>query len=127
MEVDANNSEFTGRLSSLGSVLDLITEGEISIATPWSLLSKNSDNNDLLEYQTTGKKSSPSASGNSGLIDMKITLDSSKRLITSVSIKSPQDTKWSLIDFQYDEINDIESLKNFPMDYKKIDPNNRND
>lgn len=124
VEMSATDPKSTYILSlyKVASILDPIIQGETPTATPWTILPQKSDNKDILEYQTIGRKFISYLPGNADLMDIKITLDSGKALITSVTMKSTKDTNWNSMNFQYEEINNIESIKNFPMDYKKVDP-----
>lgn len=122
MNLDDPRSTYMLSLYKASSILDPILQGETPTAPSWSLVPQNSDNNDILEYQTTGRKLIAYLPGNADLVDIKIILDSSKGLISSASIKAPKDKDWNMVDFQYEELSNIESFKKFPTDYKKVDP-----
>lgn len=122
MGLDESRATYILELYKVGSILDPILQGESPAATPWTLISQNSVNKDAREYQTTGRKFVSYVPGSKGLVDIRVTLDIQTGLITTASIKSPQDQNWNPVHFQYEEVNDIQSLKNFPRDYKKVSP-----
>lgn len=122
MNMDDPKSTYVLSLYKVGSILDPILQGETPTAPPWSLVSQGSANKDILEYQTMGRKFIAYLPGNIDLVDIKILLDTNTGLISSASIKAPKDKDWNMVDFQYEELNNIEAFKKFPMDYKKVDP-----
>lgn len=122
MNIDDPQSTFLLPTYKVSSVFDPILEGETPTATPWTLASKGSADKNVIEYETKGRKlMSYLLPGNASLVDIKLTLNTQTSLITSISMKSDKDLGWHLVEFQYEEIKDIESLKTFPRDYKKVD------
>lgn len=123
-EMDLNNQKSTYLLSiyKVASILDPIMQGETPDATTWSPIAQKSEDKNLLEYQTSGRNFISYTPGTSFLIDIKLALDSRTGLITSISIKSAKDPNWITTNFEYEEVDNIDSFINFPADYKKIDP-----
>ncbi len=124
VEMDLANPQSTYIISlyKVGSILDPILQRETPNATPWSLVSNNSTDKGILEYETKGRRLANYLPGNTDPVDIRFVLDANTGLISSASMKMLKGSEWKVMNFQYEEVSDIESLKTFPRDYKKVDP-----
>lgn len=104
------------------SILDPILQGETVDPTPWVLVQRNAPDKESLEFQTDGRKFLSDYYPRVDLVDIRVVIDTNTGLITRASVKTPMDHDWDYVDFQYEEISNIGSLKKFPTDYKKEDP-----
>lgn len=120
--IDDKKSAYLLSMYKIASILDPIMQGETPSATPWSQATKKSDDENLLEYETSGRNFISYAPGASYLVDVRLILDSKTGLITSISIKSAENSNWITTNFTYEEESNIESFLSFPADYKKVDP-----
>lgn len=119
--IDDQKVSYTLEIMKTASFISPVIQGENPMATPWSEIPQDAGGNSALSFQASGRKFE-SYLPYSALVDVKIILDPLTGLLTSVSYQTQGKNHWTTATLEYEEIGDIESLKRFPADYKKIDP-----
>lgn len=122
LELDALSSQAQFMLMQMqtNAVLGLLIQSETPPSTPWTRSEDTSGTN--VGYQTTGRQLLLSASQGPTSADMKILVQPSSGLITTIAYKTEAMLMFKSISFEYEVVPDLAPLKRFPVDYQKTQP-----
>jgi hypothetical protein len=124
LEMSAPQAQHLLAIYKVGSMIDPILQGETPIAPPWILIPESTGNGrQTIGYRTSGRKLlSYAYVPDNVTVDIEVYIDPTTGLFSSIVMNTPGKQDKAVTELHYTEIGDIESLKRFPMNYKKVDP-----
>ncbi|MFZ1654737.1 MAG: hypothetical protein WBO92_00510 [Candidatus Moraniibacteriota bacterium] len=124
LEMSAPQAQHLLAIYKVGSMIDPILQGETPIAPPWILIPESTGNGrQTIGYRTSGRKLlSYAYVPDNVTVDIEVYIDPTTGLFSSIVMNTPGKQDKAVAELHYTEIGDIESLKRFPMNYKKVDP-----
>lgn len=123
MEEDENNpwlSKFVNVYKFL-SIIDVLVMSETLTASPWQSLAPDPSMPGLMGYETLNREVNIRSIEGPVYVNVQIFVDPKTKLIMASSMTETQDGDFEKNRFtlSYEEVADMESLKQFPQDYKK--------